>query len=267
VSTPVAFCISRIDLLGDDARAWVQAQPEAAVRETLGPDVMAQLESAFPRRRFFAISSRGSTEGSVDPVGLNDVLDWIHANRRRERVFLFARRWARHIAIAAGVMLALYLGARSVDQYLYGETAQERQRQEQRALGALELAGRLHAQGETDSAFTVLRAAELPARHDRAVEIDTLLAFIAHQLGAARMLEGAPGDSLLSIAIRRSEHAADRLRDPEAIARVRFVHAEACMLMRCGARTIRDDLEFVRENSRNPRLVEQARERLAGMDR
>jgi hypothetical protein len=39
------------------------------------------------------------------------------------------------------------------------------------------------------------------------------------------------------------------------------------MLMRCGARTIRDDLEFVRENSRNPRLVEQARERLAGMDR
>lgn len=267
VTTPVAFCISRIDLLGDDARGWVQRQPEAAVRETLGPDVMAQLESVFPKRRFFAISSLGSTPGAVDPVGLNDVLDWIHANRRRDRLFLFGRRWARHAAIAAGVLFALWLGARSVDQYLYGESAQERQRQVQQALGELELAGRLHAQGDSDSAFIVLRGTELPSRHDRAVEIDTLLAFIAHRLGAERTLGGADADTLLDIAIDRSARAAEQIRDPEALARVRFVHAEACMLRQCDARTIRDDLEYVRENSRSPRLVEQARDRLAGLER
>jgi hypothetical protein len=267
ITTPVAFCISRIDLLGDEPRAWVQSQPEAAVRETLGADVMAQLESAFPRRRFFAISSRGLKPGTVEPIGLNDVLSWIHANRRRSMLLGAGRRWRRPIAIAAAALLALWFGARSVDQYLYGEDAQERQRTEQRALGELELAGRLHAQGDSDSAFAVLRHTALSPRHERAIELDTLLAFIAHQLGAARMLSGESADSLLDIAVHRSERAADRIRDTEALARVRFVHAEACMLQRCGSRVIREDLEFVRENSRNPRLVAQARERLAGLER
>jgi hypothetical protein len=267
VTTPVAFCISRIDLLGEDARTWIQRQPEAAVRETLGPDVMAQLESVFPKRRYFAISSLGSTPGTVEPIGLNDVLDWIHANRRRDRVVLFGRRWARHLAIAAGVVFALWLGARSVDQYLYGESAQERQRQEQQALGDLELAGRLHAEGDSDSALAVLRNTELSSRHERAVELDTLLAFIAHQVGAERALAGTNADSLLDTAIDRAARAAERIRDPEALARVRFVRAEACMLRQCDAQTIRDDLEYVQENSRSPRLVEQARDRLAGMNR
>jgi hypothetical protein len=39
------------------------------------------------------------------------------------------------------------------------------------------------------------------------------------------------------------------------------------MLRQCDAQTIRDDLEYVQENSRSPRLVEQARDRLAGMNR
>ena len=64
----------------------------------------------------------------------------------------------------------------------------------------------------------------------------------------------------------RGDRGAERLREPEAVARVRFVHAEACMLRRCGTRAVRESLEFVRENSRNPRLVEQARERLSGLD-
>jgi hypothetical protein len=265
VATPVAFCVSRIDLLGEDARTWVERQPEAALRETLGPDVMAQLESAFPRRRFFAISSKGSTAGTVEPVGLNAVLNWMHANARRERATHFGRRWARHGAIAAGVAVALWLGARAVASYQNSDV--ESQLAEQAALGRLELAGLLHAQGESDSAFVVLSAARLPARHARAVEIDTLLAFVAHQLAAARIVAGSSADSLLDITIERTERAAEVLRDPEALARTRFVHAEACMLKRCGTRTIREDLEFVRENSRQPALVEQARQRLAGIDR
>jgi hypothetical protein len=255
IDTPVAFCLSRIDLLSEDVRGWLQRDPDAALRETLGEDVMAQLECAFPNRKCFAISSRGYTAGAVQPDGLNDVLNWIQANQRRERISRFARRWGRHAAVAVLLVFVVWAAARAVRDSSDADT-------DERALGELELAGRLYAEGDHDSALAVLRNTELPADHARAVELDTLLAFVAHHIGSASRLSGGDADSLLDIVLTRTERAARQLRDPAAAARVRFVHAEACMLKSCGVRRVRDALEFVIANSPDRQLVSNARNQL-----
>jgi hypothetical protein len=267
VRTPVAYCISRIDLLGDEARAWVLRDPEAALREHLGEDVMSQLEGTFTNRRCFAISSRGYAPGTVDPVGLNDVLDWIHANQRLTRLAGYGRRWGRQAAVAAGLAVLAFSASRVVNGYLYGEAAVERQQRTQQALGQLELAERLNADGATDSAFAVLKDTELPSRHERAVELDTVLALIAHEAAVARILAGESADSMLAVAVDRADRGARSLRDPEAAARLRFVHAEACMLKQCEQRRIRESLDYVVEHSRDAQLVRSARERLATLKR
>ena len=267
VRTPVAFCLSRIDLIADEqARTHVRRDPGAALRGVLGEDSMAQLEGAFPRHRCFAISSRGFTPGQVDPVGLNDVLDWVHANQRTARMAAFGKRWYRLAGVAAAVLLAGWLGARFVSDYFYGEGAAERRQAERRELGRLELGGRLLADGQHDSAVAVLRGVALPSRHERLVERDTLLALAAHRLGATRMLSGGgeAADSLLRLAAEHSQRAARALGDDPAAARFRFIHAEACLLTRCGGRVVREDLEFVAEHTSDPQLRRVAQERLAG---
>ena len=258
LDTPVAFCCSRIDLVGEDVRAWLQRDPEAALRETLGEDVVAQLEGAFPNRKYFAISSRGYTPGTVQPDGLNDVLNWMHANQRRERIGRFARRWGRHAGVALLLLLVVWAAARAVRDSSDAEA-------DERALGELELAGRLYAEGDHDSALAVLRNTELPAGHPRAIELDTLLAFVAHHIGSARVLSGEAADSLLDITLDRTERAARELRDPAAAARVRYVHAEACMLKQGEARQVRRDLEFVIANSPDRQLVAEARRQLSSV--
>jgi hypothetical protein len=266
VNTPVAFCLSRIDLIEDEqTRVQVRRDAGAALRGVLGDDIMAQLESAFPRHRFFAISSRGFTPGVVDPVGLNEVLDWVHANQRSARMAAFGRRLARHSAVLAAVLVVGWFGVRAANDYFYGDGAAERRRAEQRALGILELGGRLYAEGQHDSALVVLSAVSLSSRHRRSVERDTLLAMAAHQLGATRMMStgGAAADSLLQLAVEYSRRAARALTDRPAAARFRFVHAEACMLTRCRDGEIRDDLEFVVEHTSDPQLRRVAQERLA----
>jgi len=270
VQTPVAFCLSRIDLIADEqARAHVRRDPDNALHAVLGEDIMAQLEGAFPKHRCFAISSRGFTPGQVDPVGLNDVLDWVHGNQRSARLAAFGRRWYRTAAVAAALLLAGWLGARFVGDYFYGAAAAERRRAEQHELGRLELGGRLYTEGKHDSAVAVLLGVALPARHERTVERDTLLAMAAHQLGATRTLSGGGGvaDSLLRLAAVHSERAAEALQDDAAAARLRFIHAEACLLTRCGNRTANEDLEFVVEHTTDPQLRRAAQERLAGSGR
>jgi hypothetical protein len=263
--TPVAFCLSRIDLIADEqARTHVRRDAEGALHAVLGEDIMAQLEGAFPRHRCFAISSRGFTPGKVDPVGLNEVLDWVHANQRAARLARFARRWYRTAAITAVVLLLAWLGARYVRNYFYGAAAAERRQAEQRELGRLELGGRLYAEGKPDSAVTVLKGVVLPARHKRLLERDTLLALAAHQLGATRALsDGEASDSALWLAAEYSQRAARALRQEAARARFRFIHAEACMLTRCGGRTVNEDLEYVVEHTSDPQLRREARDRLA----
>jgi hypothetical protein len=263
--TPVAFCLSRIDLISDaQAREHVGRDPEGALQGVLGPDIMAQLESAFPRHRSFAISSRGYSPGKVEPVGLNEVLDWIHANQRSARVVGFAKRWYRTAAIAAVALVVGLLGLRALTDYLYGEAAAERRQAEQLELGRLELAGRFYAEGRHDSALAVLRQVSLPARHKRGVERDTLLALAAHQLGTTRLLAGGEhADSLLWLAAEHADKAFRALRSDAAKARFRFIHAEACLVTRCGGRTVNEDLEFVVENTSDPQLRRLAQERLS----
>jgi hypothetical protein len=249
--------------VGDDVRDWLERNPEAALRETLGEDVLAQLEAAFPNRRYFAISSKGFAAGTVEPVGLNDVLSWIYANQRRERAVAVGRRWLRPGAVAAVLLLLVWAVARAAHNYRTGPEALERQAAVQQALGQLELGGRLYAQGDHDSALAVLRETELPRDHERAVELDTLLAYVAHHVGSARILSGGSADSLLDIVLTRAARAARALRDnAEAAARVRHVQAEACMLRACDRSEIRNALEFVAANAGDPRLIGQARERL-----
>jgi hypothetical protein len=74
---------------------------------------------------------------------------------------------------------------------------------------------------------------------------------------------GESTDSLLWLAAEHSLRAARALRDEAAAARFRFLHAEACLLTRCGGRIIREDLEFVLENASDPQLREVAQERLS----
>jgi hypothetical protein len=265
VQTPVAFCLSRIDLINDEqARVHVRRDPRNALGAVLGEDIMAQLEGAFPRHRCFAISSRGFTPGKVDPVGLNEVLDWVHGNQRSARLAASARRWSRPAAAAAAVLVAGWLGVHFVTDYFFGEGATERRRVEQQELGRLELGGRLYADGQADSAVAVLQAVALPGRHARAVERDTLLALAAHQAGATRMLSsgGEMADSLLRVAAEHSRRAARGLRSEAAVARFRFLRAEACMLTRCDEGEIDEDLEYVVKKTSDPQLRRLAQERL-----
>jgi hypothetical protein len=267
VTTPIAFCLSRIDLLGREARAWVEREPEAALREHLGEDVLHQLEGTFTNRQYFAISSRGDADGTVNPVGLNAVLDWVHANQRVARAVAFGRRFGRQVAFAVALLLLVVTAARAVNGYLYGDAALEREQRVQQALGQLELAERLNAEGDADSAWALLRHTELPMRHARAVELDTVLAFVAHQVAVTRMLDGEEADSVFGTVVERAERALRTLRDPDAVARVRYVHAEACMFRKCELRRIRESLEYVIEHSRSVQLVRTAEERLASLKR
>jgi hypothetical protein len=263
VHTPVAFCLSRTDLLGDEVRASVERDPYAALRSCLGDDVMSQLEGTFTNRRFFAISSRGSRPGRVEPSGLNDVLDWMHANQRRRRMAALGTRWGRQAAVAAVLAIALLWAGRVVNGYRNGVVSPELDQQTQQTLGRLELAELLYGQGDADSAFAVLKDAQLPPRHERALELDTVLTFIAYQVGGARMLAGGTADSALAVTVERAERAMRSLREPAALARLRYVHAEACMLRGCGSRPIRESLEYVVEHAQDAQLVRKAREHLA----
>jgi hypothetical protein len=186
----------------------------------------------------------------------------MYANQRRERALAAGKRWARPAGIAALLLVGAWAAARAVQEYRNGPAAVERREQLQLALGQLELGGRLFAQGRHDSALVVLRDTRIPRDHERAVELDTLLAYVAHQVGSARILSGSTADTLLDIAMLRAERAARELKDAAAAARMRYVHAEACMLKHCDRDDIREDLEFVAANARDPQLLGQARERL-----
>jgi hypothetical protein len=267
IETPIAFCLSRIDLIGEDARDWLRNNPEAALRETLGEDVMAQLDGVFPNRKYFAISSKGFTEGRVQPEGLNDVLNWIYANQRKERMIGYGRRWARHGAVAALLLLLVWAAARAAKEYRNSPAMVQRKVATEQALAQLERAGRFYAQGRADSTVALLRDSELPDDHERAIDRDTLLAYAAHQVGSTRILAGGDADTLLDLVLEHAKRAAKQLRDPAAAARVRYVRAEACMLKRCTTDDIIEDLEFVVEHAKDRQLIANARERLGELRR
>jgi hypothetical protein len=168
-------------------------------------------------------------------------------------------------ALALGVVLAR---AALANWYFRGEPARKRALAEQQLLGRLELAGGAYAIGAMDSVVRLLQPPELPRRHPRRIEWDTLLAFASYDAGFSRKLSGTAGatadssKTLIQLALDRTAKVAGRVKDADAAARIRFKHAEACISAGCGERRIRKDLEYVIENAKDSRLVSHARDRL-----
>ncbi len=262
VGTPVAFCLSKIDLLEETAAQHARKNPRAALANILSEDILKQLEGTFGQYDFFAISSKGTTPGRIEPIELNGVLDWIHTNARRRQVRTRARQLRRPFSRVALTVALAALAWLAIDQSRNGPAAAERRAELQHAEGRIELAASLYAEGRVDSAFTVVAGVELPRNHPRLIELDTLVTFIAYQAGAARVLAGGTADSLFDAGIAAAKRASATLREAQALARVRFAHAEMCTLYRCAGREVRESLEYVVANAADARLVERARELL-----
>jgi succinate dehydrogenase/fumarate reductase flavoprotein subunit len=61
VQTPIALCLSKIDLLGPERMQKAIADPRAALAEHLGEDAFDLFRRVFANREHFAISSAGTT--------------------------------------------------------------------------------------------------------------------------------------------------------------------------------------------------------------
>jgi hypothetical protein len=270
VTTPVAFCVSKIDQLPPDERAAAQANPRAAAIRAASPEVVELLETTFLNRRYFAISSKGDTPDKIRPIGENAVLDWINGEYRRRQTRSFVAAHKRRIAYAVLGVVALLLLTGGVLWYREGPPAQRRALAEQRLLSRLELAGGAYADGAMDSVVALLQSPELGRRHPRRVEWDTLLAFASYHAGFARKLSGRGGatadsaKALIATALDRSSRTMKDV-DDQAAARLRLVHAEACISQGCSERSIRSDLQYVIDTSRDRNLVRTAKERLAAV--
>ncbi len=271
VTTPVAFCVSKIDQLPAAERQHALADPKQAVIRAASPEVIELLETTFINRRYFAISSRGDEPGRINPIGQNAVLDWVNGEYRKLQTGAFVATHRNRLALMAAGVVALVIVAGLMNWYFRGAPARERAIVEQQLLGRLELAGQAYTVGAMDSVVSLLQPPELPRRHPRRIEWDTLLAFASYDAGFSRKLSGDDGEtadsakSLIALALERTAAAIGKVKDADAAARVRFKHAEACISTGCGDRRIRKDLEFVIENAKDSRLVSNAKERLAAV--
>ncbi|MFP6900918.1 MAG: hypothetical protein VCA36_08225, partial [Opitutales bacterium] len=113
VNVPLALCLSRIDTLDEDDQVARREDPEEAVRDHLGPELYCLFERVFPTRRCFAISSRGPEEGTINPIGVNDVLTWLWEQRQqRVRTARFQQIPKRLPSLAGiAVLVVALLGA------------------------------------------------------------------------------------------------------------------------------------------------------------
>lgn len=262
VTTPVAFCVSKIDQLPPAERAHAIANPRDAVVRAASPAVMELLETTFLNRKYFAISARGDQPGVIQPIGQNAVLDWIHGEYRRRETGAFVAKHRKAMVITAVATLVIAAAAVATYRYYNGEGAVQRRIAEEQALGRLELAGQAYRSGQLDSVVALLGPPELPRRHPRAADWDTLLAFAAYDVGFQRKLTGEGGDSLIGVALDRAGRALRTVKETQAAARIRYKHAEACISSACGMSTVRKDLNFVIENASDDELVKRARNRL-----
>jgi hypothetical protein len=107
------LCLSRVDTLDEDDQVARREDPEEAVHDHLGPELYSLFERVFPTRRCFAISSRGPEEGTINPIGVNDVLTWLWEQRqqrvRTARFQKIPRRLPGLMGIA--VLVAALFGA------------------------------------------------------------------------------------------------------------------------------------------------------------
>jgi hypothetical protein len=265
VQTPIALCLSKIDLLGPEKMQKALADPRAALAEHIGEDAFDLFRRVFANREHFAISSAGSELGTIQPIGLNAVFDWLYASdrqRARKAAFRAAKGRLAKIGIGALLLTAAFLGARAG----LGKIVAASERRDEERLVRLEQAGRLYNQARRDIVIHLLRTDELDPTHERALEWDTLLAFAARDAGLHARETGENADTLLQVALDRSARALlhSQLRG-EGIARLRLAHAQACAALSCGASVARGDLQYVLDNSKDAGLKRKARELLRSL--
>ena len=263
LETPIALCLSKIDLLSPQQFRAAQADSEQAFRMHIGQDNYHLFSCVFPNRRCFAISSRGKQPEMIKPIGLNEVFDWINDHeQRRALTESFSRNRGRAIKmVGVGALLAAGV---------WGGTnafADMRDRAEQRELeqlGRLERAGAEYREGNHEAVVTLLGGDALSGKHARAVEWDTLYAFAASDLGLRMHAAGTDADSLFRLMRMRADRAIDNesLTDLEAIARLRFARAQVCGILQCDPTRLREDLAWVVEKTGDRGLRRKAREAL-----
>ena len=85
IPIPVAICLSMADKLASTERARALADARAVLSELLGESVTRWFEALCPEHRYFAISSAGLSPGTVDPINVSEVLDWVVTRGRAVR--------------------------------------------------------------------------------------------------------------------------------------------------------------------------------------
>jgi len=263
VKTPVALCLSKIDLLGDDAMQAALRDPAEALRKHIGGEIFHLFSRVFDVRHCFAISSCGRVPGAIQPIGLNAVFDWMHDRERlhdriaavKQQRRAFARAFLGVAVLALGGWGAVEATDRVIDN---------RRERELEILGRLERAGVEYKSGNHESTVILLSGRRLPDDHARALEWDTLYTFAAAELGIRLRATSTDGDSLLTEVINHANRALDRsdLTDTEAMSRLRFARARACMAVECPRGRQRFDLEYVVENTKNTALRRRASQAL-----
>ncbi|MGH7470533.1 MAG: hypothetical protein ACRENP_21520 [Longimicrobiales bacterium] len=259
VKTPIALCLSKIDLLGAERMNHALADPRAALAAHLGEDAFDLFRRVFAQREHFAISSAGTEAGRIQPVGLNAVFDWLYTSDRQRVRAGIARQVRGRLAKFAVAVLLLLAGFFGVRAGIGKLAAAGAERNEQR-LVRLEQAGRLYHQGQRDTVVQLLRADRLSDDHARVIEWDTLLAFAARDAGLHARAAGQNAGALMQLALERSVRALAHPRLAEdATPRIRLARAQACALLQCGDSTLRADLEYVIDRARDADTRRKAR--------
>jgi hypothetical protein len=97
IDIPVAICLSMADKLASPERERALADARGVLSALLGESVTRWFEALCPEHRYFAISSAGLSPGTVDPINVSEVLDWVVTrgravnavrDRRRDNVAL-----------------------------------------------------------------------------------------------------------------------------------------------------------------------------------
>jgi hypothetical protein len=266
VRTPIALCLSKIDLLEPAALERVQRDPERALRQHIGEDIYHLFTCVFPERRCFAISSRGFTGGALRPVKLNDVFDWLHDREQSRLVAENIRRQRKRLPKVAAAAALLSLGAWG-GTTAYAELKTRNEQRELQLLGQLERAGAEYSARNYESVENLLAGDGLASKHPRAAEWDTLFVFSAIDRGLLLQDEGVDDGALLRTVLERADRALGNLAqaDEAAVARLRFARALACGALHCSRDQQRADMKFVSEHARDRGLRRRAREALADL--
>jgi hypothetical protein len=106
IDIPVAICLSMVDRLPLAERTRALDDARSVLAELLGESVTRWFEGLCPEHRYFAISSAGLVPGTVEPINVSEVLDWVVSRGRAA----MARRSRTQVAVVRAPSLALRTG-------------------------------------------------------------------------------------------------------------------------------------------------------------